>query len=127
MQQPGVGEVTAWVLRAFIGRFDRFNSGKQLSRYCGLSPRNCSSGSRQSEGGLIKASNCILRATLIQAAHRLVRTVPRWSTLADAMRRRGKPTCVIVAAVANRWMRGMYHAMRVVHQSGETPAKELKS
>jgi transposase len=114
MTQPGVGEVTAWVIRAFIGTFDRFHSGKQLSRYCGLSPKNASSGERQSDAGLIKSSNKILRATLIQAAHRLIRTAGRWSALAGSMRSRGKPACVIVAAVGNRWMRGMFHEMRQV-------------
>jgi len=112
MDQEGVGEVTAWVIRAFIGRFDRFHSGKQLSRYCGLSPKNASSGGRQADGGLIKSSNKILRATLIQAAHRLIRTCPRWSALAESLRRRGKPACVIVAAVGNRWMRRMFHEMK---------------
>ncbi len=42
----GIGLVTAWTIRSEIGRFDRFQSGKQLSRYCGLSPRNASSGAR---------------------------------------------------------------------------------
>jgi len=113
MKQQGVGEVTAWVLRAFIGTFDRFNTGKQLSRYCGLSPKNASSGMKQADGGLIKFSNKILRATLIQAAHRLIRTSDRWSKLAGSLLQRGKPKCVIVAAVANRWMRRMFHEMNV--------------
>ncbi|HSV12692.1 MAG TPA: transposase [Tepidisphaeraceae bacterium] len=83
MDQEGVGEVTAWVLRAFVGRFDRFASGKQLSRYCGLSPKNLSSGAKQGDGGLIKASNKILRATAIQGPSlRMSRTTPmgrpRW-------------------------------------------------
>ena len=112
MDQQGVGEVTAWVLRAFIGTFERFHSGKQLSRYCGLSPKNASSGGRQADGGLLKSSNRILRATLIQAAHRLIRTCPRWRALAESLCRRGKPACVIVAAVGNRWMRRMYHEMK---------------
>jgi transposase len=111
MKQDGVGEVTAWALRAFIGEFDRFKSGKQLSRYCGLSPRNASSGGRQADGGLIKASNKILRAILIQAAHRLIRTTDRWGKLAESLRERGKAPCVIVAAVGNRWMRKMFHDM----------------
>jgi transposase len=112
MQQEGIGEVTAWTLRAFVGRFDRFGSGKQLSRYCGLSPRNVSSGGREADGGLIKMSNKILRAILIQASHRLIRTSGRWGRLAESMRSRGKPACVIVAAVANRWMRKLYHEMK---------------
>lgn len=112
LTQEGVGEVTAWVLRAFVGIFDRFNNGKQLSRYCGLSPRNASSGGREADGGLIKSSNKILRATAIQAAHRLIRTRQRWGKLAESLRNRGKPACVIAAAVGNRWMRRMFHEMK---------------
>jgi len=113
MEEPGIGEVTAWTLRAFVGRFDRFTSGKQLSRYCGLSPCNASSGARQADAGLVQGCNQILRATLIQAAHRLMRTEKRWVDLADQMKRRGKPAGLIVAAVANRWMRGLWHRMQL--------------
>lgn len=109
LKLPGVGPVTAWTLRAEIGRFDRFNSGKQMARYCGLSPRNASSGQRQADAGLIKAGNEHLRATIIEAAHRLVRYDPRWKELAAVLKRAGKPACVIVAAVGNRWMRWLFH------------------
>lgn len=78
MSLSGIGPVTAWVIRAEIGRFDRFHSGKQLSRFCGLSPRNASSGERQADAGLIKAANAHLRATLIEAAHRLARYDSHW-------------------------------------------------
>lgn len=105
----GVGEVTAWMLRAWVGRFDRFGTGKQLSRYCGLSPRNASSGARQADAGLIDAANKGLRAVLIQAGHRLIRTDQRWGALAERLLRKGKPKCVVVAAVANRWVRSMHH------------------
>lgn len=111
-QQAGIGEVTAWVMRAYIGPVTRFGSGKQLSRYCGLSPRNASSGERQAESGLVKGCNRLLRATLIQAAHRLIRTQDRWTRMSAAMRGRGKPACVVVAAVANRWVRGLWHQLR---------------
>jgi len=109
MKEPGIGEVTAWALRAFVGRFDRFSTGKQLSRYCGLSPCNASSGTRQADAGLVRGCNRLLRAILIQAGHRLIRTEKRWADLAHTMRGRGKPACVVVAAVANRWMRGLWH------------------
>jgi transposase len=108
-ERPGVGRVTAWVLRAEIGRFDRFATGKQLARYCGLSPRNASSGQRQADAGLIKAGDEALRATIVEAAHRLIRYDPRWRELAATMRRAGKPTCVIVAAIGNRWIRWLFH------------------
>ena len=80
-----------------------------------LSPRNASSGGREADGGLIKSSNKILRATAIQAAHRLIRTSARWGKLAESLRRRGKPACVIAAAVGNRWMRRMFHEMKQMH------------
>jgi transposase len=107
----GVGPVTAWALRAEVGRFDRFGTGKQLARYCGLSPRNASSGQRQADAGLIKAGNALLRATIIEAAHRLIRFDDRWKALAVALRAAGKPACVVAAAVANRWVRWLFHQM----------------
>jgi len=112
LKQEGIGEVTAWVLRACIGEFGRFKRAKQLSRYCGLSPRNVSSGNKVADAGLIDQCNKLLRATLVQAAHRLIRTSKRWSTLAASLQARGKPPCVIVAAVANRYMRTLHHAMK---------------
>ena len=112
VEQKGVGLVTACALRAEIGRFDRFTTGKQLARYCGLSPRNASSGRRQADAGLIKAGNPQLRATLIEAAHRLIRYDPRWAALASTLRAAGKPTCVLVAAVANRWVRWLFHQVQ---------------
>jgi len=107
----GIGEITAWVLRAAIGRFDRFANAKQLCRYCGLTPRNTASGQRQTQGALIDVVDRRLRAILIQAAQRLIRTEPRWHTLAEGMVRRGKPRNVAVTAVANRWMRTVHHRM----------------
>jgi len=109
---PGVGPVTAWVLRAEVGRFDRFRSGKQLARFCGLTPWNASSGLRQADAGLIQACNKDLRSVLIEAGHRLKRYDPRWSAFARRLHKSGKPGSVIVVAVANRWMRGLYHEMK---------------
>ena len=104
--------MTACVIRAEIGRFDRFQSGKQLARFCGLSPRNVSSGTRQADAGLIRAGNPQLRATLIEAAQRLVRFDPHWKALRVRLQRAGKPYNVIVAAVANRWMRWLFHQVQ---------------
>jgi transposase len=112
MQQRGIGAVTAWTIRAEIGRFDRFHTGKQLSRFCGLSPRNASSGNRQADAGLIKAGNPGLRTTLIEAAHRLTRYDVRWAAFKAKQRAAGKPGSVIAAAVANRWVRWLFHQMQ---------------
>jgi transposase len=108
----GIGAVTAWTMRAEIGRFDRFRTGKQLARFCGLSPRNASSGQRQADAGLIQAGNRHLRATLIEAAQRLIRFDRRWADFAVEMLQRGKPKCVVIAAVANRWVRWLFHQLQ---------------
>jgi len=107
----GIGMVTAVTLRAEIGRFDRFRTGKQLARYCSLTPRNASSGQRQADAGLIKAGNPELRRVLIQAAHRLRYRDEYWHNFSERMKERGKPGSLIAAAVANRWLRGLYHEM----------------
>jgi len=114
----GIGLVTAVTLRAEIGRFDRFRSGKQLARFCGLTPRNASSGERQADAGLIRAGNPELRTVLVEAAHRLMRYEERWLKFARRLSLRGKPVSLINAAVANRWLRWLFHRM----QPGELAA-----
>jgi transposase len=109
LQQRGVGTVTACVMRAEIGYFERFRTGKQLARFCGLTPRNASSGARQADAGLVRAGNPLLRATLIEAAHRLKRYDPKWREFQARLLAAGKPGSVIAAAVANRWMRRLFH------------------
>lgn len=110
----GIGLVTACTLRAEIGRFDRFRSGKQVARFCGLTPRNASSGERQADAGLIFACNRQLRATIVEAAQRLMRYDQRWQAMAERMKRKGKAHNVIVAAVGNRWVRWLFHEMRTL-------------
>ena len=109
----GVGLVTAVTLRAEVGRFDRFSNGKQLARFCGVTPRNASSGNRQADAGLIRAGNPGLRRVLIELGHRLVcRVKGRWASLAGRLLGGGKPKNVVIAAVANRWVRWLYHQMQ---------------
>lgn len=109
----GVGLVTAVTMRAEIGRFDRFRSGKQLARFCGVTPRNASSGTRIADAGLIKAGNPGLRQVLIELAQRLIHRIPgRFAELAAGMLKRGKPKNVVVAAIANRWVRWLFHELK---------------
>jgi transposase len=105
----GFGRLTAIVLRAELGRFDRFRTGKQMARFCGLSPRNASSGQKEADAGLIRASNPVLRTTVIELAHRLIRLHPRWAKMKHDLLQRGKPGSLAVAAVANRCLRWLYH------------------
>lgn len=112
LEQRGVGNVTAWTMRALIGDFSRFATGKQLARFCAVTPRNASSGQRQADAGLIRAGDPLLKTALVEAAHRLRRYEPRWRALSAQLSSRGKPTSVVVAAIANRWVRWLYHRMK---------------
>ena len=105
---PGVALVTAVILRAMIGRFDRFRNGKQLSRFCGLTPCNASSGKRQADAGLVNEGNELLRTAMIQLAKRLPGHDARWKELHSRLRST-KPANVATAALANRWLRGVYY------------------
>lgn len=111
-EQKGIGLVTAATMRAEIGRFDRFQTGKQLARFCGLTPRNCSSGNKQADAGVIQAGNPHLRAVIVEAVHRIIHCDERWMKLAQKLKARGKHTCVVVAAIANRYMRWLHHTLQ---------------
>jgi len=117
LMQQGVGLITAVTLRAEIGRFDRFRTGKQLARFCGVTPRNASSGKRQADAGLIKAGNPQLRAVLIETAHRLMRFDARWVILGASLRHRTRSGSIAAAAVANRWVRWLFHQMQTIGEA----------
>jgi len=119
---PCVGPVTSWVMRAFIGDVSRFKNGKQLAHYCGLSPANASSGKRVADAGLVNSGNTLLRATLVELGQRLARTQDRWKTMRAEMKARGKPHCVIVAAIANRFIRAIYYPWKQTQLDGTAPA-----
>ncbi|MCE2925669.1 MAG: IS110 family transposase [Phycisphaeraceae bacterium] len=117
-QVKGIGPVTAWTLRAVIGRFDRFRNGKQLSRSCGLTPKNASSGERVADAGLVRAGDPTLKTVLIQVAQRVVRCAGEWNSLYLGLLERGKPACVAIAAVANRWTRRLWHDLKGMGDGG---------
>ncbi|MEO2019497.1 MAG: IS110 family transposase [Fuerstiella sp.] len=112
MSLDGIGPITAITMRAEIACFDRFNNGQQLARYAGVTPRNASSGQRQADAGLVKSGNPGLRLVLIQAAQRLIHFNQEWNAFAGRLKKKGKPHNVVVAAVANRWLRRLYHQMQ---------------
>lgn len=107
----GVGLVTAVTLKAELGTMSRFRSGKQLARFCAVTPRNASSGTKQADAGVIQAGNRELRRVLIETAHRLMRCDRRWHELGASLKSRGKPGNVAAVAVANRWVRWLYHQL----------------
>jgi transposase len=126
LRQPGVGVITAITLRALVGHFDRFRTGKQLAHFCAVCPRNDSSAGKTTTGGLIKAGDDLLRQVLVETAHRLIRYDEHWKTMADRLRANGKKACVIVAAVANRWVRKLFRQMSRATSSDEADVRFLR-
>ena len=126
LRHPGIGPITAITMRAIIGHFDRFRTGKQLAHFCAVCPRNDSTGGKTTTGGLIKAGDDLLRQVLVEAAHRLIRYNAEWKAMADRLRANGKKTCVIVAAVANRWIRKLFHQMRAPEATGDADVRFLR-
>jgi transposase len=126
LRQPGVGVITAITLRALVGQFDRFRTGKQLAHFCAVCPRNDSSAGKTTTVGLIKAGDDLLRQVLVEAAHRLIRYDTDWKVMADRLRANGKKKCVIIVAVANRWIRQLFHKMREPTLINESDVRFLR-
>lgn len=112
LTQRGIGIVTAAVMRAEIGTFTRFKTGKQLARYCGLSPCNRSSGVVVADSGVIKAGNAVLKACITQGVWTLIRYDERWKAFSKSLLAQGKPKGVVASAVANRWVRRLFHEVK---------------
>ena len=88
---PGVGVITATALVATIGDGAQFRSGRQLSAWLGLVPRQHSSGGKDRLGRISKRGDGYIRRLLVHGA----RTVLRW--------RRAKPG---TAGPTGSWRRG---------------------
>ena len=53
----------------------------------------------------------LLQRVLIETANRLKWRSEVWCSFSKRMQQRGKAPCVITAAIANRWIRGLYYDM----------------
>jgi len=112
LKYRGIGIITAAVMRAEIGTFTRFKTGKQLARFCGLTPCNRSSGNVSADSGLIRSGNNVLKACIAQGVWTLIRYDEHWKEFAKRLLDRGKPKGVVASAVANRWMRKLFHEVK---------------
>lgn len=65
---PGIGELSAVLIRYEIDDIERFISASKLSSYAGLVPSTYSSGGRTYQGKITKQGNKWLRWTLTEAA-----------------------------------------------------------
>lgn len=73
MTIPGVGPLTAMVVKAEIGEFDRFEEKTQVVSYAGLDPAVNQSGEKDTVGGITKEGSSLLRWALVQGALNVVK------------------------------------------------------
>ena len=120
---PGVGVMTATALVATIGDGSQFHSGRQLSAWLGLVPRQHSSSGKDKLGRISKRGDGYIRRLLVHGA----RTVLRWRRAkpeaeagwAEQLLAR-RPTNVVLVAMANKTARVAWAMLR--HQREYVPA-----
>jgi transposase len=64
----GIAQTTAATVVSELGSLTRFESPRQLMAYCGLVPREHSSGGKMQRGAITKTGNAHLRRVLVESA-----------------------------------------------------------
>jgi len=103
----GVRLLTAVVIAAEIGSFERFASPKKLMAYLGLVPSEQSSGETKRRGGITRTGNRHLRRILTEAAW-CYRFRPNTNPRLKAQNRRISPAVAAVAWRAQQRLHGRY-------------------
>lgn len=97
----GIGKLTAAALYAAVNDAKQFHNGRHLSAWCGLVPKQCSSGGKTVLRGISKRGNPYLRSLLIHGARAVLQYCPgktdRLSVWAESLKAR---TCYNKACVA---------------------------
>ena len=122
---PGVGVITATALVATIGDGAQFRSGRQLSAWLGLVPRQHSSGGKDRLGRISKRGDGYIGRLLVHGARTVLRwrrakpgTGPGWTDRLLARR----PTNVVLVAMANKTARVAWALLRYERIYRPTPA-----
>jgi transposase len=86
---PGVGPRTAETVVAYLGDPQRFKTGKQVSAYGGLVPRQYQSGASDRRGRITRRGPALLRKLLVECAWVMLRYTS-WARAVYARLSRGK-------------------------------------
>ncbi len=102
---PGVGLLSATAMVASIGDIGVFKSGRELSAWLGLVPRQHSTGGKTTLMGISKRGDCYLRTLLIHGGRTVVRVAHKYQDrknrwISELDQRRGKNISAV--AVANK-------------------------
>jgi transposase len=113
MEVPGVGPLLASAFVATVADPAAFKTGRDLSAWIGLVPKQNSSGGKERLGSITKAGNRYLRQMLVVGAMAVIRYAERHGTrrpwLVQLMRRRS--TKLAAVALANKTARIIWALM----------------
>lgn len=127
MEIPGVGPLLASAFVATVDDAHAFKSGRCLSAWIGLVPKQNSSGGKEKLGSISKAGNRYLRQMLVVGAMAVIRYAERNGTrrpwLVQLMARR--TTKVAAVALANKTAR-MVWALMTSGERYREPANDVR-
>lgn len=109
MTVPGIGPTISSAIVAAVGDASGFASGRDLSAWLGLVPRQMSTGDRTILGRITKRGNRYVRTLLVQAAHIILVRRPKtaekglWPWIEAASKRLHRN--VLIIALANKLAR----------------------
>ena len=81
MTVPGVGPLVAVTFTSAIDDPARFRRSRDVGAHFGLTPKRCQSGETDVTGGISKAGDAAVRATLYEAANVMLTRAGKFSTL----------------------------------------------
>ena len=116
----GVRELTATVIAAEIGDFQRFSSAGKLMAFVGLIPSEHSSGASRRQGGITKSGNRHVRRLLIEAAWQYYHA-PAQASAALMTRREGLPENIVV--IAENALRRLRKKSRMMQRNRKSAKK----
>jgi transposase len=111
---PGVGLLTSLAVVHTLEPVTRFDRARRIAAYCGLDPREASSGDTVRMGHISKQGNRLLRHLLTEAAHRAVHSKGDADLRSFYFRllERKKNAAVAVTAVARKLVLRLYRMLR---------------
>jgi transposase len=111
---PGVGLLTSLAVVHTLEPVTRFDRARRVAAYCGLDPREFSSGDTTRMGHISKQGNRLLRHLLVEAAHRIVhsKTDAELRNFYFRLIARKKHAAVAVTAVARKLAVRLYRMLR---------------
>lgn len=106
---PGVGDKTASIIIGYFGKFDNFETAKQVVSFIGLNPNPRFSGSSVKGGSNIsKKGNPLLRKKLYMSAVSAAQHNPNCVSLYQRLLAKGRSKILAQVAVAHKLLRQIF-------------------